>query len=101
MWCHGCGRHAHVGCVKKKPLPRGPWHCGKCRGKFRREGRRDVTLDVALLAFLVGDVLPGDVGEQRRVVRASRFVRVDASGSVWVVAEQDGWERRVPPIAMR
>ena len=63
LWCHGCGGHAHRGCVKKQPLSRGPWHCGKCRGKFRRAGRRDVTLDVALLAYLVDAVLPGDAGE--------------------------------------
>ena len=45
LWCHGCGKYAHRGCVRRQPLSRGPWHCGKCRACFRREGKRDVTLD--------------------------------------------------------
>ena len=101
LWCHGCGRTMHVACVKRPPTRRGPWHCSRCRTRFRHEGKRDVTLDEPLLHYLANGVLPASEVDCARIARAAEFLRLDESGGLWVISKQDGWERRVPPIIKR
>jgi hypothetical protein len=59
------------------PNRRGPWHCHQCRIKFDRMQVRDLTLDEDLLKYLSHDELPRDHIKCARILKASRFMKLD------------------------
>ena len=80
--CWGCGARFHGRCTTPPAVTRGPWHCSKCLGVFRKKGLRDLTLDEGLMAHLAGSESPDGV-EFARHAQAAQFLRLDDSGRLW------------------
>lgn len=72
-----------------------------CLLRFQSKGVVDATLDESLLRYLALRERPHDLGEARRVLRASEFISMDDAGALWVSASGGGITRQIPPIAAR
>ena len=81
-------------------MRRGPWNCRNCITAFKQEGRRDLTLDEELLFFLATGNLPANEDSAAQIIRAARFLLLDAEGTLWVFNE-GGWRRRMPCLCER
>jgi hypothetical protein len=54
---------------------------------------RDVTLDQALLKYLILKVYPADAHEEARVEKAARYYTLDDMGLIWVLGSGSMWLR--------
>ncbi len=54
---------------------------------------RDVTLDRALLRFVISGEVPHDALEEARVKRAATYYSVDDRKRIWVLGVNGGWLR--------
>ena len=62
---------------------------------------RDVMLDEVLLRFLSHSEAPTDPVEYSRVLKASRFMYMDAAGRVWLRGDDDVPPRQIPLLKNR
>lgn len=70
-----------------------PFTCGSCQEAARSLHYRDVTLDQALLRFLVLKEHPLNPVEKHRVRRAAEYYSVDDGGRIWVLGPRGTWLR--------
>lgn len=54
---------------------------------------RDVTLDQALLRFIILGERPTDAHEEARVQRAAQYYTIDDMGLIWVLGSGSTWLR--------
>ena len=91
--CQGCEGKHHDTCARMEAEKKLPFTCRTCLATATKLHLRDVTLDQALLKFLVLGELPADAHEEARVQKAARYYTVDDMGLVWVLGSGRAWLR--------
>ena len=88
--CWGCSRIIHNSCIESKErlLPRGPWHCRTCSSFHQKRCTRDITLDKALLKYILLQEMPDTMAAKARVARHSKYVSIDSSGKLWLLGDK-------------
>ena len=81
------------------PRP-GPFYCSACKDRYRKEGRRDVTLDEEAMSYLYRGVTPEDPDVRTRCRKIAGWLKVNEWGEL-MVHEPDGRQRETPTIGRR
>ena len=101
--CGVCGEKKHPRCVGGNWIRTraGPWYCRDCRGRLMRQGVVDVLLDEELLRYLSHREAPPGPEALERVVAASRYLRLDREGRLWVTGAGGSSPRLIPEMVDR
>ena len=78
MQCLQCAGYFHWKCVELDCVARGPWFCPACRKEARRDGQRDLVLDLKLMHVVVSREVPATWTLLEAERRSGPIVRKDS-----------------------